>query len=201
MIVSPLRGVRHHDASRALQAIAALVLSVSAAFALDVPKDKQTKLGEYLSAKEAYDVVKTERDTVLFVDIRIRGEVQYVGYPNDIDGHVPFAEMSPSGAWDDKGTRFKLEANAQFSSSIEALLAKKGLTKSDKIVLICRSGDRSKHAADLLADNGYSNVWNQIDGFEGDLSPEGRRTVNGWKNDGLPWTYKFDPSKMAVPVK
>jgi rhodanese-related sulfurtransferase len=182
-------------------AIIVLLATSFGAHALDVPKDKQTKLGKYLSAKEAYDVVTSERSKVLFVDIRTRGEVQYVGYANDIDGHVPFVEMSPFGEWDVKGSRFKLDANPVFSTSIEALLAKKGLTKSDKIILICRSGDRSKHAADLLADAGYANVWNQFEGFEGDLSPDGRRTVNGWKNAGLPWTYKLDQAKMAVPVK
>jgi rhodanese-related sulfurtransferase len=182
-------------------AIMVLLATSFGTHALVVPKDKQTKLGLYLSAKDAYDVVTAERSKVLFVDIRTRGEVQFVGYASDIDGHVPFVEMSPFGEWDAKGSRFKLEANSVFSASIEALLAKKGLTKTDKIILICRSGDRSKHAADLLADGGFTNVWNEIEGFEGDLSPEGRRTVNGWKNAGLPWTYKLDRSKMAVPVK
>ena len=30
-----------------------------------------------------------------------------------------------------------------------------------------------------------------VDGFEGDKSAEGKRTVNGWKNAGGEWTYKI----------
>jgi rhodanese-related sulfurtransferase len=66
---------------------------------------------------------------------------------------------------------------------------------------MCRSGDRSARAANLLIDAGFTNVWNQIEGFEGDMSKDGRRTVNGWKNAGLPWTYKLDKSKLAMPAK
>ncbi len=187
--------------ARAALALVALMASVASALALDVPKDKQTKLGKYLTAPEAYSVITAERAKVLFIDVRTRGEVQFVGYPNDIDGHVPLVEMSQFGEWDAKNSRFKLEPNPVFSASVEALLLKKGLTKADKVILICRSGDRSKRGVDMLADAGFTNVWNQVDGFEGDMSPEGRRTVNGWKNAGLPWTYKLDQSKMAAPEK
>jgi hypothetical protein len=27
----------------------------------------------------------------------------------------------------------------------------------------------------------------------------GQRFVNGWKNSGLPWTYKGDPERMVLP--
>ena len=182
---------------------AALLVAASsiAALGLDVPKEKQTKLGKYLTAKEAYEVVQAEPGRVLFVDIRTRGELQFVGYASQIDGHVPLVEMNAFGDWDEKGSRFKLEPNPVFSASVESLLAKKGLTKADKVILMCRSGDRSRFGADLLADAGFTNVWNQIEGFEGDMSPDGRRTVNGWKNAGLPWTYKLDKSKVAQPAK
>lgn len=187
--------------ARSALAIMALSLSVTAALALDVPKDKQTKLGKYLAAKDAYAMVTAERAKVLFVDVRTRGEVQFVGYTDEIDGHVPFVEISQRGEWDLTKVRFKLDPNPGFRASVEALLAKKGLTKADKVILMCRSGDRSKLGVDLLADSGFTNVWSQVEGFEGDLSPEGRRTVNGWKNAGLPWTYKLDQSKMAAPEK
>ena len=114
---------------------AALLVAASsiAALGLDVPKEKQTKLGKYLTAKEAYEVVQAEPGRVLFVDIRTRGELQFVGYASQIDGHVPLVEMSAFGDWDEKGSRFKLEPNPVFSTSVESLLATKGLTKADKI--------------------------------------------------------------------
>jgi hypothetical protein len=28
---------------------------------------------------------------------------------------------------------------------------------------------------------------------------QGQRLVNGWKNSGLPWTYKIDPARLVFP--
>jgi rhodanese-related sulfurtransferase len=83
-----------------------------------------------------------------------------------------------------------------FSQTVEKLLASKGLSKADKVILMCRSGDRSAVAANSLAAAGFTQVYSQIEGFEGDMSPEGRRTVNGWKNAGLPWTYRLDKARV-----
>jgi rhodanese-related sulfurtransferase len=184
-----------------LALIAAISLSLTAGSvtAQDLPKEKQTKSAKYLTPKEAYAAVTADRTKLLFVDIRTRGELQFVGAPTDIDGHVPFVEMNEFGEWDDKAGRYKLEINGTFSVSIDKLLSKKGLTKDAKIILSCRSGDRSARAADIMAGNGYTNVYTQIEGFEGDLSADGRRSVNGWKNAGLPWSYKLDKAKMYLP--
>lgn len=184
-------------------AAVALLLAFAAtpASALDVPKEKQTKLGKYLTPKEAYEVVTAERAKTLFIDVRTRAELQFVGMTHEIDGQVAFVEMNEFGEWDAANNRFKLDANPVFSQSVDKLLAAKGLTKADRVVVMCRSGDRSARAVNLLADVGYTNVWNQIEGFEGDLSKEGRRDVNGWKNAGLPWTYKLDKTKVSLPQK
>ena len=65
---------------------------------------------------------------------------------------------------------------------------------------IARSGDRSAAAANLLAQAGFKSVYSVVDGYEGDLAKDGpkagQRVVNGWKNAGLPWTYKLDKAKM-----
>ena len=75
-----------------------------------------------------------------------------------------------------------------------------GLGKDAPVVLICRSGDRSSKAADRLQMAGYSKVYSVAEGFEGDTAKDGakagQRVVNGWKNIGLPWTYKVDKAKM-----
>jgi rhodanese-related sulfurtransferase len=171
-----------------------LALIASPALAADAPRNKQTKLGLYLTPGEAAALVKAERAKVLFLDIRTRAEVQFVGYSEEIDAVVPLAEI---GGWDEKASRFKLELNPSFRQSVEALLATKGLGKSDKIVLMCRSGDRSTVATNLLAEAGFTQVYSQIEGFEGDVSPDGKRTVNGWKNAGLPWSYRLDKAKIV----
>lgn len=172
----------------------------AAAFAQDLPKIKQTKLGKYATAAQAADMLKAERARILFIDVRTRAEVQFVGYPSDIDGVVPFVEMSQFADWDDANSRYKLEPNASFSDGVTRLLRAKGLAKTDTVILICRSGDRSSRGADLLAEAGYTHVFTVTDGVEGDLSSEGRRTVNGWKNAGLPWTYKMDKAKTYAPM-
>lgn len=176
-----------------------LGLSAFAAAAYDVPASKKTKLGLYMTVAEATAALKAERAKVLFIDVRGRAEVQFVGYTEEVDGVVPLVDMSQFGEWDDKAARFKLDANPVFSQTVEKMLAKRGLTKADKVIVMCRSGDRSAKAADALADAGFTQVYNQIEGFEGDLSAEGRRSVNGWKNANQPWTYKLSKAKV-LPV-
>ena len=70
---------------------------------------------------------------------------------------------------------------------------------------MCRSGGRSAFAVNMLSKAGFKNVYNIIDGFEGDKvkNPNsyfnGKRLVNGWKNSGAPWTYDLDPKLMYLP--
>jgi rhodanese-related sulfurtransferase len=168
-------------------------LLASPALATDAPRNKQTTLGLYLSPADAASLVKAERGKVLFLDVRTRAEIQFVGYSEEVDAVVPFAE---TGEWDEKASRFKLEPNPVFSQSVETALASKGLGKGDKIILMCASGARSARAANVLAEAGFTQVYSQIEGFEGDFSADGKRTVNGWKNAGLPWTYKLDKAKV-----
>ena len=61
---------------------------------LAVPKEKQTKLGKYLTPRKTADLLQTEGSKLLFVDIRTRGELQFVGVATGIDGHVPLVEMN-----------------------------------------------------------------------------------------------------------
>lgn len=190
--------------SRAKIFLALLLLSfVSPAHAAgaDVPKEKQTKFGTYLTAKETAELLRTDRGKALFVDTRTRAELAFVGMTHEIDGQVPYVEVNEFWEWDGPNNRFKMEPNPNFGRDLEKLLAGKGLTKDAKVILMCRSGDRSARAANLLADLGYKDVWTVLDGFEGDLSKEGRRDVNGWKNAGLPWTYKLDKAKLYLPSR
>ena len=60
------------------------------------------------------------------------------------------------------------------------------------ILAMCRSGGRSAMVVNALAKAGFTQVYNIIDGFEGDKveDPEsvhhGKRMRNGWKN-AAPW--------------
>ena len=72
---------------------------------------------------------------------------------------------------------------------------------------MCRSGGRSAMAVNTLAKAGFTNVYNIIDGMEGDAVKDpgsvyqGQRLKNGWKNSGIPWTYQPDPQHMRFVRK
>ena len=78
---------------------------------------------------------------------------------------------------------------------------------TDTILVTCRSGDRGALAVNQLAEAGFRNVYNIIDGMEGDKVDDpdnvfhGKRMKNGWKNSGLPWTYDLDPDRMVLPER
>ena len=105
--------------------------------------------------------------------------------------------------WDDKRGSYKLDPNSDFVPELERRLKDMGLGKDSTIILICRSGDRSAKAQDRLQMSGYTKVYGVVEGFEGDMAKEGpkagQRAVNGWKNAGLPWSYKLDKAKMYFP--
>jgi rhodanese-related sulfurtransferase len=196
-----------------LFAIAALALATQT-FAADwapgstdwdkLPDVKKSKVGLYLTPQQAYDMKKANPKGVAFFDIRTRAEAMYVGWPSDADALVPYVEHPElMSDWDDKRHMYKLEPNQDFVPELERRLKDMGLGKDATIILVCRSGDRSSKAQDRLQMAGYTKVYSIAEGVEGDTAKEGpkagQRAVNGWKNAGLPWTYKLDKAKMYFP--
>ena len=164
-----------------------------------LPKKKQSTLGLYMHPKEAYQYIYEHPGKVLFIDVRTKEETEFLGMPTVADANVPYLVNSDWFEWNDGAKNFKLVPNNNFAAEVERRLKEKGLTKNDTVILMCRSGDRSAMGADLLAKLGYTKVYTVTEGFEGDFSeagPNARRTVNGWKNDGLPWSYQLDKKKM-----
>lgn len=191
--------------TRLVFCLAALTISTSGIAADDWSKlhaKKQTKLGLYMTAQQAYDHTIAHMDKTLFLDIRTPSELNYLGAASVMDAHVPFVLMDISG-WNDKKHRYKRADNKNFVADVEARLKKKGLTKDDTVILMCRSGKRSASAVNKLAEAGYTKVYSVVDGYEGDKSKDpatkGMRVVNGWKNSGLPWTYSLDRDLMYFP--
>lgn len=187
--------------------MAAVCVIGSPSIAIDisqVPPNKQTKAGLYLDAREAHALKQQLGDQALLIDIRTRGEISYTGMATVTDAHVPLFEHPPNAPWDEKAGRFKMELNPDFDSEVARRMAARGLGKQDTIIVMCRSGDRSTKAVNLLAESGYAKVYTVVDGFEGDSAKDGpdagKRVVNGWKNAGLPWTYKLDKEKMYLPA-
>jgi len=183
--------------------IISIIFASAFAFAIsnpELPKKKQTKLGLYMTSQQALHYINRNAVSSLFVDVRSRAEINFLGAPTLIDANIPYMELSEWYTWNKKRSSFKLEVNSDFAAEVARRLKEKGMGKSDTIILMCRSGSRSSKAADLLASLGYTRVISVIDGFEGDKAKEGpmkgQRVVNGWKNNGLPWSYKLDQAKM-----
>lgn len=185
--------------------LALLALSLSSVWAVadtdfsNLPKKKQTPQGLYITAKQAYQDRISSSDSSLFIDVRTRAEVEFVGMTDMVDFNIPYMTHD-NESWNTKKKHFKSEPNSNFSIAIEDAIKKKSLNKDSKIIVMCRSGSRSAKAANLLSQLGYKNVYSVVDGFEGDKAKfgasKGHRTVNGWKNAGLPWSYKLTVAKM-----
>lgn len=208
-VEAPLSVAPRRDSLRKLAAAAlgtTALFSTSFAWGLvdpqSLPEPKRTKAGRYLTAREvpAFIDSKGGPARVLFLDVRTRAEAMFVGMATDVDALVPFVELQELMTdWDAQRNTYKLEPLQDFVPETRRRLQQKGLTPQDVVVLICRSGDRSSRAANRLEEAGFAQVWSVVDGFEGDLDREGRRNINGWKNAGLPWSYKLDRERMYFP--
>ncbi len=53
-----------------------------------------------------------------------------------------------------------------------------GIKESDKVVIICRSGNRSVHVSNMLTEKGFENVYNVKKGIKGWIKDGGEVTKN-----------------------
>jgi rhodanese-related sulfurtransferase len=182
-----------------------LALLPAAAFAIDksqVRKSWHTPFDLYLGAREAYEMKTSRPDEVLFLDVRTRQEVHYIGMADQIDANIPY--QFDSTEWRTKrdgihGT-FRKPRNPDFEQAVQNVLAARGLDKTSPVIIMCTSGSRAPKAASALHKAGFTQVYTQVEGFEGIKATEGpnkgKRLVAGWKHEGLPWSYKLIKAKM-----
>ena len=156
-----------------------------------VSKSKQTTLGLYVTAQDAYELWKNEHERVQIIDVRTPEEYGFVGHA-EMARNIPIIFVKHE--WNTEKNEFAVELNPDFMGRMKQLFL-----PTDTLLVMCRSGGRSAMAVNALAKAGFVNVYNIIDGMEGDKvnDPEsvyhGKRMKNGWKNSGLPWTYDVDP--------
>jgi rhodanese-related sulfurtransferase/cytochrome c553 len=166
----------------------------------ELPEKKQTPQALYVTSVQAYEQLQTKGDKALLIDVRSRAEVAFLGMATEADANIPYMTVGSFDEWDEKKKTFKMAPNSEFVMRVEELVGEKGLGKDSPIYLMCRSGSRSAKASRLLSLAGYINVYNITDGYEGDKARQGprkgERVVNGWKNAGLPWTYKLEKDAM-----
>jgi rhodanese-related sulfurtransferase len=130
-----------------------------------------------LTPTEAWKICQ-ENSRALLIDIRSSMEYLFVGHPEGAV-HVPWIDEPE---W---------VVNPNFATDIRKLMLG-GVVDDDDgsvpIILICRSGKRSKEAGHLLIDAGIHNVYHIDEGFEGELDSEHHRsTLGGWRYHNLPW--------------
>lgn len=122
-----------------------------------------------LTPNEAHEVWQLAPAAKL-VDTRTRAEWEWVGR---IPGAVEIELMSYPGN----------QPNNDFLGQL-----KRQVDPESLVMFICRSGARSHRAASLAASAGYSECFNVLEGFEGDVDANGQRgNLGGWRKAGLPW--------------
>jgi rhodanese-related sulfurtransferase len=106
----------------------------------------------------------------VLVDVRSAEERKFVGQVPGV-AHVAWAS----------GT--SLTRNPRFVRELEAKVR-----KDEPVLLLCRSGKRSALAAEAATKAGFANVFNVLEGFEGELNDAQQRgSGDGWRFRGLPW--------------
>lgn len=127
-----------------------------------------------ISPEDAYALLQENTEVVL-VDVRTNAERDWVGRVliNETQHHAVQWSLYPGGT-----------PNPDFIEQLQTAVP----NKESIIVFLCRSGVRSRHAAKLATESGYTACFDILQGFEGDKDHHGhRKTVGGWCSANLPW--------------
>lgn len=130
-----------------------------------------------LSPTDAWNLLKADRGAQL-VDVRTPPEWTFVGVP-DLGMIGKKTALVPWQSYPG------MQVNATFAEDVRRISA----SPEAPLLFICRSGARSRAAAEAMTGAGYRRCYNVADGFEGPVDAEGHRGRQaGWKAAGLPWT-------------
>ena len=123
-----------------------------------------------LTPEEAWTLLQ-EHPSSKLIDVRSSEELTLIGrVPGSLE--IPW-KLYPE--WN---------LNPRFLSDVKTRVA-----PTDLVLLLCRSGVRSREAAEYLTREGFRNSFNVLEGFEGDKNAASQRIVAGWKARGLPWSH------------
>jgi rhodanese-related sulfurtransferase len=129
-----------------------------------------------ITSRKAWDILATDPKAVL-VDVRTEPEWSFVGVPN----LQPLDRSPVCVSWQGYPD---MAVNDNFADDLIA----HGVSPDRPVLLLCRSGQRSRAAAEALTAAGYATCFNVADGFEGPPDDRHHRGVTaGWKASGLPW--------------
>jgi rhodanese-related sulfurtransferase len=129
-----------------------------------------------VSSTEAWRRLAAEPRAKL-IDVRTQAEWLYVGVP-DLSA---LGKQPVLVAWQLFPTMLRNDAFA-------AQLQGHGIEPDDVLLFLCRSGVRSRAAAEAMTALGHPQCYNVADGFEGPPDAARHRGgIGGWKVAGLPW--------------
>lgn len=131
-----------------------------------------------LTSQQTWKLLEEDHRAVL-IDIRSTMEYLFVGHPKG-SVHVPWIDEPD---W---------TVNPHFVTEVRKVLLGGVVCELDEgcapVILICRSGKRSKEAGKALIEAGFPAVFHVDEGFEGELDDQHHRsTLGGWRYHGLPW--------------
>lgn len=124
-----------------------------------------------LTPDEAWQVFELAPASKL-VDVRSRPEL-------DLVGRIPQAAHIEWAFYPD------WSPNPDFVSQLKMQIDPESL-----VMFLCRTGGRSDKAAKAAHEAGYTEVYNILEGFEGDINQEKKQRggISGWRASDLPWT-------------
>ncbi|HVO04396.1 MAG TPA: rhodanese-like domain-containing protein [Candidatus Cybelea sp.] len=130
-----------------------------------------------VSPKQAWEILASEPEAML-VDVRTRPEWSFVGVPD-------LAKLGKKVVLLSWQVYPEMRVDPDF---IAKLKAERGGKSEAPLLFLCRSGARSRAAAEAATAAGFARAYNVAEGFEGDkdgASHRGQR--GGWKFAALPW--------------
>ena len=167
-----------------------LILGIGgSAWATERSQPETFSPGGDVTPLEAYQMLQEDPEHTFLIDCRTRAEYELVGHP-------PMAYNFPYMFWFPGVMR----KNPSFVRHIV-----ERFEKTDRLLMISRQGIHSLFARDILREAAFKHVFNVLGGFEGDEVQDKNSTyhgyrgyINGWKHDGLPYTYEMN-ERLTYP--
>jgi rhodanese-related sulfurtransferase len=133
-----------------------------------------------VQVQDVWTRLKEDAGSVL-VDVRTKAEWAYVGLPD-------LSSIGKQPVLIEWQTFPDSRVDPGFAERLTKTLDEAGVDRQSELFFICRSGARSKAAAQATAAAGFAACRNVADGFEGPLDTDRHRgRTAGWKAAGLPW--------------
>lgn len=142
-----------------------------------------SKLGNNLSivdfsSSECWDFLQNNKANSYLIDVRSKEEWQETGVPDlsSLKIETKLISWLFFTPFIHKNDNFIERLNSEFPD------------KKVNLIFICKSGGRSQQAAEAASNNGYENIFNIKDGFEGNMFDENLINLkqNGWLHSNLP---------------